>query len=53
MTELIAILLITVASAAILALIGKRIDQVQRQIELLLTYLSAVIILFLMAYVLL
>ena len=53
MTELIAILLITVASAAILALIGKRIDQVQRQIELLLTYLSAAIILFLMAYVLL
>ena len=53
MTELIGIVLVTAASVTILALIGQHIEQILRQTELLLTYLSAVIILLLMVYVLL
>ena len=53
MTELIGIVLVTAASVTILALIGQHIEQILRKTELLLTYLSAVIILFLMVYVLL
>ena len=53
MTEFIVILLVTAASVTILALIGQHIEQILRKTELLLTYLSAVIILFLMVYVLL
>ena len=53
MTELIGIVLVTAASVAILALIGQHIERILRQTELLLTYLSAVIILLLMVYVLL
>ena len=53
MTELIGIVLVTAASVTILAVIGQHIEQILRKTELLLTYLSAVIILFLMVYVLL
>ena len=53
MTELIGIVLVTAASVTILALIGQHVEQILRKTELLLTYLSAVIILFLMVYVLL
>ena len=53
MTELIGIVLVTAASVTILALIGQHIEQILRKTELLLTYLSAVIILLLMVYVLL
>ena len=53
MAELIGIVLVTAASVTILALIGQHIEQILRQTELLLTYLSAVIILLLMVYVLL
>ncbi len=53
MAELIGIVLVTAASVAILALIGQHIERILRKTELLLTYLSAVIILLLMVYVLL
>ena len=53
MTEFIVILLVTAASVTILALIGQHIEQILWKFELLLTYLAAVIILLLMAYVLL
>ena len=52
MTELFVVILLTFAVIALLALMGARAEFLQRRMESLLTYLSAAIILFLMAYVL-
>ena len=52
MTELLFILSLTLVSVFILAFVGATAEKIQQRIELLLTYLSAAIILLLMTYVL-
>ena len=52
MTELLFILSLTLVSVFILAFVGATAEKIQKRIELLLTYLSAAIILLLMTYVL-
>ena len=52
MTELLFILSLTLVSVFILAFVGATAEKIQQRIEVLLTYLSAAIILLLMTYVL-
>ena len=52
MTELLFILSLTLVSVFILAFVGATAEKIQQRVELLLTYLSAAIILLLMTYVL-
>ena len=52
MAELLAVLLVTLAAAGLLTLVAAGADAVQRRVETFLTYVSAAIILLVMAFVL-
>ncbi len=52
MAELLAVLLVTLAAAGLLTLVAAGADAVQRRVETFLTYVSATIILLVMAFVL-